>query len=973
MVSVKSQMFVNVKLAFPFKIVEIVERDPMLYLQDYGDVFDVPLEPINPFWGPILQAIVYHVLQIVLEILWDSLNAFLVKMVNILMAKDQLKIPVKNVQQERIHLVRLNALNVHEELLVNITGATTPNMCYECPEGTYQPIEGANSSSLCIKCPAGYYSTKKGAINNAQCIPCPLGYYSTAIGATTNTTCLECPTGTYAILYPFLYDNPNGLGNETSCRACPTGTFNNQTMQTSCTNCIYSTYADQLSTINCKPCPSTYNTLSLASHNASQCVGCPPGKYSRGIHGCTSCPIGTASAVTTPGEIEKCVACVTGEYTNHTNTNVCYVCPDGSYSPNNTVCYPCDSGYYSPTSHHTSCLSCTPGTYAEKLSGSNKCIDCPAGYYQPNYTAIWFQDCIVCPDGYISKKGAPICDKCDPGFYMNKERTRCVQCPTGTFTNATVNPSIEYCLLCPTGTYAPNKNSSACLICDEGECTRPGSSVRISKEKVSTAFFEKDLSIVHNPQLLVEKEKSEDMGDTLIRFVTLGVVAGLAVTFILLALCVTLLCRRPILSKLDMLFSMKHRIEPNDPLVKRKTNWGGVITIAAGSGVLILFAMSLADFIYQNTVIKEVFQETVDNPSYPIGQYQFEINLFGSYNNCYGFYHRVSGLGGDYQESCTFRDTFEGQSDLPHCHCAVNCTNCGLEGITQYFEIRTPVRAISNVISYAYSVPFYLPDTQFRVNGTVVPDQNTVFYGQNPTTIFVNVYYTTYRSQTNYWDFITPGDPDYVKHGFQTQLQTISKGSMAPAATLTDDDGFVAIRIQYNLAAFMFKLTEELKQSTLNFVAQISSLASMVLSISAVILGVGENFGSKLKKLKDKIMGNSKDIENQVYASNLKLGEACEKNLCHCHYCDLGYVKIIGQGHSKKKANPIEEQPFRRPKPTTTKTQAFDNLLSSSDMSDEQPFRRPKPTTTKTQAFDNLLSSSDMSDEQPFRRPKPTT
>src|SRR5690606_13340478 len=92
----------------------------------------------------------------------------------------------------------------------------------------------------------------------------------------------------------------------------------------------------------------------------------------------------------------------------------------------------------------------------------------------------------------------------------------------------------------------------------------------------------------------------------------------------------------------------------------------------------------------------------------------------------------------------------------------------------------------------------------------------------------------------NVFPFLAPGERKPLV-GLQSQLQSISLGDFSSAQALTVDGSGVSVKFSLSLSNFIFLLQEELRQTTLNFIAQVSSLTALVLTIAAALMGRWED------------------------------------------------------------------------------------------------------------------------------------
>ena len=309
---------------------------------------------------------------------------------------------------------------------------------------------------LCIPCSTNYY---KSLADDSSCQPClndcaPGAYLIALCSSTANPSCALCPPNTanpnhFSVFISSCVTCPNGAisaSGSATCLQCPLGKATFSTIN--CTNCDTGTYADNLGSITCKTCPAGTANNQLAAQNINQCIQCNPGYYSNpGASICSACLIGTYN------ENNNCSACPVGTYNNLTAQTTCALCPAGSASLdigaiNITTCIICSPGSFSSVGS-AACSLCPPGT-SSNTSGSSICSPNPLGTYTNLSGSI---SPISCSHGYYSENSGNInCTPCPVGFFNNK---------TGSFQN-------NDCLDCPPGFYAPAVGSIGCLITIRG-------------------------------------------------------------------------------------------------------------------------------------------------------------------------------------------------------------------------------------------------------------------------------------------------------------------------------------------------------------------------------------------------------------------------------------------------------------------------------------------------------------------------
>lgn len=175
----------------------------------------------------------------------------------------------------------------------------------------------------------------------------------------------------------------------------------------------------------CKRCaPGTFK----ASRGNAECTPCPPGRYNyqSGLSYCDLCPEGM---VQENAGRTNCGYCGAGKEPNY-NASQCVDCPSGQYSREGDMgCRDCTYGRV-PNEEKTDCVCPKPG----EIFKDNRCTGCPAGE-SPNATRRACQACARDVDGpgFAKKEegGYTVCSPCPVGQKANGPRTHCV--PAGVF------------------------------------------------------------------------------------------------------------------------------------------------------------------------------------------------------------------------------------------------------------------------------------------------------------------------------------------------------------------------------------------------------------------------------------------------------------------------------------------------------------------------------------------------------------
>eukprot|EP00698_Gefionella_okellyi_P001450 TRINITY_DN11405_c0_g1_i11.p1 TRINITY_DN11405_c0_g1~~TRINITY_DN11405_c0_g1_i11.p1 ORF type:complete len:2212 (+),score=424.46 TRINITY_DN11405_c0_g1_i11:34-6669(+) len=410
----------------------------------------------------------------------------------------------------------------------NATGASSPATCVWCAAGSYNNITAATvcdlceaglwssfNATVCTQCDvgrfsnatgsSGCYSCSAGSYNNVtgitMCSGCAAGLWSSA-GA---TNCTQCASGTRGVL---------GVGGPAACVQCTPGTFNNQTGSTVCdlcepgffsrtgaTNCTECFAGTFVQNATCAYCPAgSFSNVSAAVG----CTSCEEGYYAEsGATVCTACAVGTYWSQA--GDVNVCLNCTAGSYTNSSGLTACSACARGLWSEvgmgycnscergtygsavgDLSVCVPCSAGTYSANEGLANCTACDLGHWAN--SRSYQCTACATGSYAagPGDNAT----CIQCSAGaFTNVSASTMCTKCDLGYWSASGDTHCTACLAGNYANVSGDSGV--CRPCASGSFSANDGSTRCETCLRGSWSTTG---RTRCEQCAAGTFSADLS-----------------------------------------------------------------------------------------------------------------------------------------------------------------------------------------------------------------------------------------------------------------------------------------------------------------------------------------------------------------------------------------------------------------------------------------------------------------------------------------------
>ena len=177
---------------------------------------------------------------------------------------------------------------------------------------------------------------------------------------------------------------------------------------------------------------------------------CAPGKYgvqqkqTSETDACQPCSAGTYQ----PGEGSRnCVDCNRGKFNDKPQQTdekkACVPCPSGRYCPDRgeATATQCPKGQYQNEEKNVACVKCGIGRYndEEGSAAQTACVECPVD--DQNNKQITLREgeeavsaCKVTPRS-CERGQRPVkiddCEPCRPGFYGNKQGTRCMLCRVG--------------------------------------------------------------------------------------------------------------------------------------------------------------------------------------------------------------------------------------------------------------------------------------------------------------------------------------------------------------------------------------------------------------------------------------------------------------------------------------------------------------------------------------------------------------
>ena len=335
----------------------------------------------------------------------------------------------------------ISATNYSTDCVIQFTGGVCASGTY-CPEGVASPLGCpmglyCNDSGLSAptgNCSAGYWCSGNAITPSPIDSPCPIGNYCEE----GSQTPLPCPAGTFA---------PNsGNAEQSDCTLCTVGYYCREpglSMEEGlCLGGYFCPTGSSEEAPNSSPCPVGH----YCPVGSGQPLPCPPGSYQDGEMA-TDCKICTSGFFCNAFEINATTDVCSFRFNSTIGIVAPTVCPEGYYCPENTSSstqYPCPEGTFSNQQnlHNISqCVSCSAGQYCQGVGFTIPTGNCSAGY--------------VCVAGAISPtpNDGETGFLCLEGEYCTEGSSSGLNCPRGTYSNASGLSQASECLSCDAGSY----------------------------------------------------------------------------------------------------------------------------------------------------------------------------------------------------------------------------------------------------------------------------------------------------------------------------------------------------------------------------------------------------------------------------------------------------------------------------------------------------------------------------------------
>lgn len=626
-------------------------------------------------------------------------------------------------------------------------------------------------------------------------------------------------------------------------------------------NCPKGSFLRTQPSIQCVTCTSSNNgpTYMPEKSKMQACYDCQTPNVSPTTDTCLACPTGYQPLF--PQRI-NCTICSTNTYSAF---GQCQQCPVGTFSN-------AGSG---------SCTNCTAGTYG--LGDGRGCTQCDINRYSTEIGAKSQSVCTLCPTGYFAPiKGASSlsdCKSCPLGSYQTTTQTTysCTKCPAGTYQPNLGGAGLGACVFCPSGTYSTNDGLSVCDSCPKGAYCPPGSD-RIGSAALGS--YNASTSRILDPRTTLKSSYYQYLG------IKLGVMFGITsvVFFIILIIyLIYFLCKRDV-KLFDVFYAEAHYVQILEPRIKKPTNMGSLYGFLALIIIIFLLTGSFLDFLITNAFEKESLI-LADNRYQSDNTISIAMSIPNSKTNCNrnSITISTSGFTGKNAKIRTNitqnTNTILKETNTSSCDLTFACKDCQLGGFQQNvcFTISGSNSYTSHIF---YNINMTSVITNYKgerenhtLSGYLAPETNTLFYGKT-TTLYISTFNSNFTTLPSFGgailhiaDYFSNDPIDPTTQGLIGVLSGYTLGVVDNNSSLTMDSSNPPLPIcfTFSTSSTTFVIEQVLKQTTLNFLSQIASLASSIILLFSILFSNSERFLKWFRGyIQTKTGGKPEEIEMEI-------------------------------------------------------------------------------------------------------------
>lgn len=434
----------------------------------------------------------------------------------------------------------------------------------------------------------------------------------------------------------------------------------------------------------------------------------------------------------------------------------------------------------------------------------------------------------------------------------------CVDCPVGTYRSSTNGEYLSHCSPCPFGSYSNIPAATSCKSCNtSAEFCAVGA---VAPMSVSVGSMATATSVEDRVDYVTWV--NEEAARASFRWqILLGSIAACAILF-LLSLVVLFWCcccrsrsARVVLKRLDLFFSLKHRVLIDKPVVKRRTPAGGLFSLLFIVGAIVI----LVGFGYPFFVLNQRASESLLTGHAPASHssttFSVRLKITDYPDDCFsvsvhssGFFHPASHPPFWISEPSDTSST---------CSILWTCNNCSLLAQTAVVEaVWSGLSAKASMIQWQANCTRIIPLESNTVSGTAVPpSHDRTFRGVASTSVQVATVPTVFQFHT-----------EPLQVGYRLFNGSVVHGSTPDQQTFYMESGQVKVQVLFVPFSSGYALVTVTESTTVvDLLVRWSSLVGALMPGLAVGLGLWEMCPDKFRKRhrRKSPKGNDDDKEDE--------------------------------------------------------------------------------------------------------------
>ncbi|OMJ95576.1 hypothetical protein SteCoe_992 [Stentor coeruleus] len=428
---------------------------------------------------------------------------------------------------------------------------------------------------------------------------------------------------------------------------------------------------------------------------------------------------------------------------------------------------------------------------------------------------------------------APDCKPCPQGSYYNDNKD-CEDCPAGTYSYEFGAISMLSCTLCSSNYYSDDKGNQYCKECPITSFCPLGTIFPLPPHSFNEALKYSQPSSYKSNKAYVSEINN-------LAFYTFITFSFLLIIFLILSRYI-----REKVKKIDI-FTSSHGGSENEPIIIKKTLFGGYFSCMFYIAALLIIISYIASFIKDNIdENKTLIPLVIENRSIysEIFNVSVELSMYGGSCDYYpngSIKIMIDEMKLNYSKKKT--RLHKPLNEIKKCIFEILYEDFSIHYESQIvIEIRDFI-AHARMIKVKMETNSSIPNENSIYEQSIIPDLITeVFNGNSYSEFFVKVTPSIFESESNLW-------PSLSKGFHLSQSQIPLKGSTANEKTLSVVDG-VFIKINMSQSDNLLYTKRILK----------TTLFVIVSSLTGTVFGVMGSFGSIMAFLEGKLGSLSRKI-----------------------------------------------------------------------------------------------------------------